>query len=213
MINVLIIDDHRIVLDGIKLLLEDINDISVVGEASTLAQARVVIAQNNPDVILQDISLKRGENGIDFTKEVRKKHPDIKVIALTMHNEQSLIKQMIKNGASGYVLKDVGKQELVDAIRKVYSGSSYYSFSVQETIMSSLNGTTQRPMHLYPKLSKREKEILKLILEEHTTQEIADKLFLSAGTVETHRRNMLNKMGVRNTAGLVRICMEHDLLD
>ncbi|NND31697.1 MAG: response regulator transcription factor, partial [Saprospiraceae bacterium] len=194
-------------------LLEGSEDIKVIGEASNLNDARACIEAERPTVILQDISLRNNENGIAFTKEINGKYPSIQIIALTMHNEPSMIREMIKNGARGYLLKDSSKEELIEALRKVVQGDTYFSGRVQETIMNSLSQGAKSSSGNFPKLSRREKEILMLIVKEFTTAEIAEKLFVSTGTIETHRRNMLSKLGVRNTAGLVRVAYEQGLID
>ena len=164
-----------------------------------------------PDVVLLDINMP-GKNGIDTCKEMLKIAPDTKIVAISMHKESSLIKLMLKNGAKGYVLKNAGQNEIIDAIKDVYSGKTYLDETVNEIIINSVSkNSNQKTQSPFPSLSRREKEILSLILEEFTTQEIAEKLFISFGTVETHRRNMLIKTGARNTAGLVRIAIEYEL--
>ena len=129
-----------------------------------------------------------------------------------MHKESSLIKLMLSNGAKGYVLKNAGQDEVIEAITQVYQGKTYLDDTVNEIIVNTVTKASKKSQQSpFPSLSRREKEILELILEEHTTQEIAEKLFISFGTVETHRRNMLIKTGARNTAGLVRIALEYEL--
>lgn len=129
-----------------------------------------------------------------------------------MHKESSLIKMMLGNDAKGYVLKNAGQDEVIEAIKTVHSGKMYLDEAVNNIVINSVaSRTAAKANNLFPTLSRREKEILLLILDEHTTQEIADKLFISFGTVETHRRNMLIKTGARNTVGLVRIAFEYEL--
>lgn len=212
-IRVLIVDDHKIVRQGLRELLSDVGELEVCDDVATLNEARGAIIKYSPSVILQDISLKNNESGISFTKELKKDYPQIKVIALTMYSEPSMIKGMLRSGAKGYLLKDSSKKELVDAILAVDKGQTYYSGRVQDSIISSFVNNTAGKSQAVPKLSRREKEILSLILEELTTSEIAQRLSLSVGTIETHRRNMLSKLGVRNTAGLVRVAYENGLVD
>ena len=139
-------------------------------------------------------------------------HPQLEIIAISMHKESSLIKLMLSHGAKGYVLKNAGQDEVIEAIKEVYQGKMYLDETVNEIIVNSVSKSLQQSAQSpFPSLSRREKEILELILEEYTTQEIAEKLFISFGTVETHRRNMLIKTGARNTAGLVRIALEYEL--
>ena len=131
-----------------------------------------------------------------------------------MHKESSLIKLMLSKGAKGYVLKNATSEELVTAIKTVYDGKMYLDDTANEIVINTMTNSNKKKNQQqspFPKLSRREKEVLQLILNEHTTQEIADKLFISFGTVETHRRNMLIKTGTRNTAGLVRVALEYEL--
>lgn len=212
MINVLIVDDHELVIEGFKLLLKPESDITVIGHELSGDAAIKNIHTHNPDVILLDINMP-GTNGIDTCKQLLKIQPDLKIVAITMHKESSLIKMMLSNGAKGYVLKNASKEELIRAIKTVHTGSMYLDNTANEIVINTMaNAKKSRDADaLFPKLSRREKEVLILIMNEHTTQEIADKLCIGFGTVETHRRNMLIKTGTRNTAGLVRVTLEYDL--
>ncbi|GAB5476530.1 MAG: response regulator transcription factor [Maribacter sp.] len=212
MITVFIIDDHKMVIEGLKLLLKDEKDIEVVGHEYSAWAAYEVLPKIQPDVVLLDINMPE-INGIDACKHLTALIPNLKIIAITMHKEASLIKMMLANGAKGYVLKNAGKNELVEAIQTVQKGKMFLDEISNEIVINTMSNSKKKNTNaaLFPKLSRREKEVLKLILDEHTTQEIADKLFISFGTVETHRRNMLIKTGTRNTAGLVRIALEYEL--
>jgi DNA-binding NarL/FixJ family response regulator len=151
-------------------------------------------------------------DGLDCTRKVTKKYPDIKIIALTQFDEKRFIKQMIKNGAMGYLLKDSGKDELEQAIRTVAAGEKYFSGRLS-LILINQELKTENKRSLFPKLTEREKEVLNLICKEYSSQEIADKLFISFHTVESHRANLMYKAGVKNTAGLVRWAVENDFVD
>ncbi len=211
MINVFIVDDHKMVIEGLKLLLQNEENIQVVGFALSGDEALEEIPKHEIDVVLLDINMP-GMNGIDTCKKLHKTHPKIKVIAISMHKESSLIKLMLGNGANGYVLKNAGQEEVITAITSVYEGKNYLDDTVSEIVLNALvNKSEQKSKSPFPSLSRREKEILECILDERTTNEIADKLHISFGTVETHRRNMLIKTGARNTAGLVRIALEYEL--
>jgi len=211
MITVFIIDDHKMVIEGFKLLLKNEVDIEVVGHAYDAWAAYEVLPKIQPDVVLLDINMPE-INGIDACKHLTALMPNLKIIAITMHKEASLIKMMLANGAKGYVLKNAGKNELIEAIETVQKGKMYLDDVSNEIVINTMSNSKKKNTNaLFPKLSRREKEVLRLILDEHTTQEIADKLFISFGTVETHRRNMLIKTGTRNTAGLVRIALEYEL--
>ncbi|HBR54854.1 MAG TPA: response regulator transcription factor [Flavobacteriaceae bacterium] len=211
MIHVFIVDDHKMVIDGMKLLLKDEATIKVVGTALNGEEGLVEIPKQPVDVVLLDINMP-GMNGIETCKELLKLNPDLKIVAISMHKESSLIKLMLNNGAKGYVLKNAGQDEVIDAIKTVNEGKMYLDDTVNEIVLNSvLKNGSEKVTSPFPTLSRREKDVLKLILDECTTQEIADKLFISFGTVETHRRNMLIKTGARNTAGLVRTAIEYDL--
>mgnify|MGYP003131323366 FL=1 len=211
MIHVFIVDDHKMVIDGMKLLLKDEATIKVVGTALNGEEGLIEITKQPVDVVLLDINMP-GMNGIETCKELLKLNPDLKIVAISMHKESSLIKLMLNNGAKGYVLKNAGQDEVIDAIKTVNEGKMYLDDTVNEIVLNSvLKNGSEKVTSPFPTLSRREKDVLKLILDECTTQEIADKLFISFGTVETHRRNMLIKTGARNTAGLVRTAIEYDL--
>ena len=214
MINVFIIDDHKMVIDGLQLMLKSVEDIETIGYALNGEDGIAKVKLLQPDIILLDINMD-GLNGIDTCKMLHNECPNCKVIAISMHKESSLIKLMLGNGAKGYVLKNAGQDEVITAIKTVYEGKTYLGESVNDIIINSITQTekSKRISNTFPTLSRRERDVLELILKEYTTQEIADKLFISFGTVETHRRNMLTKTGARNTAGLVRIAIEYNLLD
>jgi DNA-binding NarL/FixJ family response regulator len=215
MIKVLVADDHKMFVDGIESILRNEEDIQVVGKCFDGTTVFAEIEDKDPDVLLLDISLPE-MSGIDVCKRLTATHPKIRVLAVSMHNDASFISEILKNGAMGYILKNTGKAELVTAIKNVYEGKSYFSKEVAETIMQGLvqDGDTKKkssdPQFM---LSEREKEILALIAEEFTTQEIAQKLHLSFKTVEGHRRNLFSKLNVRNAAGLVRVALENNLIN
>lgn len=213
MIRVLIIDDHKMVIDGLELMLASSEGIQTVGAALSAEEGIQQARDLRPDIVLLDINLP-DVNGIEVCKTLKTELPEVKVIALTMHRESSLIKLMLQHGAKGYVLKNAGQDEVLKAIQTVYEGKTYLEETVNEIVIQSLQASGKQPDQSspFPSLSRREREILILILKEYTTQEIADALFISFGTVETHRRNMLIKTGARNTAGLVRIAIEYNLL-
>ncbi len=213
MIRVLIADDHQLVIDGIKLVLSNEADIACIGEATDGLLALALATKTRPDLIILDINMPN-LNGIETCRQIRRSFPDIKILALSMLKEVSLIKLILKNGADGYLLKNSGKEEILNAIRKIHAGEKYFSSEVAALVMESLSKVrVKNKDNPFPKLSRREKQILRLIVDEYTTAEIAEKLFISFGTVETHRRNLLIKLGARNTAGLVRACFEYNLLE
>ena len=213
MISVMIADDHNMFVEGIESLLEGADNIQVVSKCYSGPEVFEKIAETPADVILLDINLP-GMNGIEVCQKINKEYPHVKVLALSMHNEESFVTEILKNGAQGYILKNTGKKELLSAIQAVYNGQSYFSEDVTETIMKSLvnpKSGSKGSTILAPKISRRERDVLDLIVKEYTTQEIADTLFISLKTVESHRRSLLTKLSVRNTAGLVRVALENKL--
>ena len=214
-IRVLIVDDHKIVRVGLRGILQLEPDIEVVGEAEDGNQVLDVLKDNIADVILMDIGMGR-TNGIIATQKTKASFPDIKVIALTMHEEQDNIIRMLEAGASGYLLKNVGREELLAAIHAVVNGDSYFSNSVSATLLKAITNFKERsrtkPTNNNTPLSDREIEVLQLIANEFSNGEIADKLFISIRTVDTHRRNIMEKLQVKNTAGLVKYAIEKALI-
>ena len=212
MIRVYIADDHQVLLDGLKTLLTSFEDIEVVGAGHNGKEAIEFLQSNSVDVILMDINMPE-MNGIDACKIISKEHPEVRIIALSMYNKASFIQQMLKSGAAGYILKNTGQEELVEAIRTVMQGEQYLGKTVSRTLMTSMMGKKKDSQSYIPELTRREKEILELIAQEYTTQEISDELHISLNTVETHRKNLLSKCGVRNSVGLVKVAYERGLLD
>lgn len=212
-IRILVADDHQLVIDGIKLMLSSEPDLVFVAEANNGKEVLKMLKKHPVDVVILDINMPE-MNGVEACKIITEKFPDTRVLALSMLKEASLIKLMLKNGAQGYLLKNAGKAEVIDAIRRIFKGEKYYSEEIFDIIMNSLSGEqAKKEENPFPQISRREKQVLQLIVEEYTTSEIAEKLFISFGTVETHRRNLLIKLGARNTAGLVRTALEYELLN
>lgn len=212
-INILVVDDHKIVRDGILSLLQDEADISIVAQAENGKDALEKIPGLLPHLVLMDINMPV-MNGIECAREITRLFPEIKVLALTMLNELEHIKNMLSAGAKGYLLKNSGKEELVMAIKKVMSGQNYFSDEVKDLIMLEMVKKKTMPGKIIGEkvpLTSRELDILELILQELTNQEIAEKLFISVRTVDAHRRNLLEKTGARNTAGLVKFALENHL--
>lgn len=218
-INLLLADDHRIILSGLHALLNDEPDISVVGQVCDGEDA-LAFVQNNPavDVILMDVRMPN-MNGITATREILALYPKIKVLGLSMFQDDEFIIEMVNAGAKGYLMKHATKVELLDAIRRVARGETYFSQEVMQLVFNKVKGTSnhQSSVPIPPidsqngELTERELEILALISAQMTNQEIVDKLFISPRTVHSHRRNLMQKLGVKNTAGLVRQAMELDL--
>lgn len=213
MINLFIADDHLVLIEGMQSILADQDDMHLLGYALN-GQELLQKLHSYPevDVVLLDVNMPVLD-GMETSKELKKRFPDVKIVVLTMHQEKSFIIKTIRNGADGYVLKSSGHEVLMQAIRRVMNRETYFDPQVTSTVMSSLvPGTNLRQQAFIPRLTKREREILNLIVDEFSTQEIAEKLFISNNTVESHRANLLSKLQVKNTAGLVRVALEKELL-
>ncbi len=211
-IKLLIVDDHQIVRDGVKALLKSSKDIDVIGEASHGLEALEFLkkSKGEVDVIIMDITMPVMD-GVTATKQILKEFPLIKILALSMHDDESHIITMLKQGALGYVLKTTGKSELEHAIARVSEGQSYFSKQTSSKILDYISSGGKRNQKSVTKLTEREKEVLLLIADELTNAEIAEKLFVSHRTVDTHRRNLLQKLNAKNTAGLVKYALQNEL--
>lgn len=213
-ISIIIADDHQIVRDGITAMLDEYEEIRIVGEAANGPEVLELCKKEGIDLIIMDLNM--GEmGGIETTKRVKKEHPGIKVLALTMMKDDQKIRDMIQAGASGYVFKNSGVKDLLEAIETVMEGELYFSDEAVSTLVGNLNKSDaeRKRESEDSELTEREREVLKLICQEYTNKEIGDKLYISVRTVDSHRRNLLQKTGARNTAGLVRYAVEHNLLN
>lgn len=210
MIKVLIADDHQLLIDGIKTTLSDETDIVIAGEANNGQQVIKFLQSNEADVILMDINMPHMD-GLDCTKIVSKDFPAVKIIALSQYAEKRFVKRMVKYGATGYLLKDSGKEEILDAIKTVHNGERYFCKKLSINFMQD-ELQMEKTKNLFPKLTTRETEVLKLICDEFSSQEIAERLFISFYTVENHRANLMAKAGAKNTAGLVRWAVENEFV-
>lgn len=211
--NVAIVDDHKMFRQGVEAMLDDIPELSLAWGASNGKETFDKLKDQVPDVILMDITLGE-ESGITLTEKILETFPEIKVLGLSMHKEDNYIVKILEAGAKGYLLKDAGSEEMVRAIKKVYEGDTYYSSHVTNVLMKHITQGTKpsEKGDLIP-LTSRETEILKLIAEEYSNPEIAQKLFISIRTVDTHRRNLLDKLHAKNTAGLVKYAIKHGLIE
>jgi len=217
-INILLVDDHKLIRDGIKSILKISKHISIVGDCSNGKEAINFLKKNHNkvDIILMDISMPE-LNGIDATEIITKLHPNIKVIALTMHIEEAYLSQMIDAGALGYILKDSTKNNIVEAIESVYNNEKYYSSEVSLKLIDYLlHGEKEKKKKRKPKieyhLSKREIQILTSISKGSTNREIADQLNLSNRTIESHRRSLINKLEAKNSVELISIALKEGLI-
>lgn len=200
-IKLFIVDDHFMVIEGIHSLLQHEKDIEWMGHATNAASCLAFLQQQKPEVILMDINLP-DKSGIDLCREVKELYPAVNVLGLSTFNQQSFIEKMMNNGASGYVIKNATQQELMEAIHAVAKGKQYLSF---DAALALRKPDTQTGA---PVITRREKEVLELIADGMTNNEIARQLFISTTTVDTHRKNLLTKFEAKNTASLIRIAAQ-----
>ncbi|MCK9270405.1 MAG: response regulator transcription factor [Bacteroidales bacterium] len=213
-IKILLVDDHQLMLDGLKTMLTEQDNLLIVGAVANAERALTELTYKNIDVILADINLP-GMDGIEFTRQVTTRYPKVRLVALTMHNESSVINQMIAAGASGFVIKSNSIDELIEAIRQVANGKKFLSPEVQAIVMDNIFRYDDAITKLQPgivQLTQRETEVLNLIAYENSNKEIAEKLFISERTVETHRKNIFAKTKTKSMAGLIRYALEHKLI-
>lgn len=215
MYKILLVDDHEIILDGIKAMLEGQADIVVIGEAKNGMEAVEMATELLPDVIIMDISMPV-MSGIEATKKIKSILPQIKIIALTQHESDTYIMQMLNEGADGYLLKNVKKVVFIDAIHSVLNNKRFLGKHASSVLMDKLLENQKKADPEQEKkalLTPREIEIIKFIVADVSNQEIADKLFISLRTVETHRRNIMSKINVKNVVALVRYAIKNGIAD
>jgi len=203
MIKIAIVDDHKMFRDGLKAILNEHQNLEVIWSTADTESTLAAISKDLPDVILMDITLG-SESGITLTKLLLEQYGNTKILAISMHHEDSYIVKILETGAAGYLLKDAGGAEMINAIHTVYEGGTYYSSHVSQVLISHITrGTKPSDKNMINPLTKREREILTLIASQYSNPEIAKELFISIRTVDTHRRNLLEKLNAKNTAGLV----------
>jgi two-component system nitrate/nitrite response regulator NarL len=211
MINILIADDHEIFTEALVMLLSDSDDVRVIGTAPEGGLA-LQLLDRHPEahVVVLDVSMP-SMDGVEVLRELRRRRSTIPVLMLTQELSPGVIVRALRAGAAGYVLKTAGREEFLRAIRDVAEGRQYISPAAKDLLLASITG---RDSHTGPpRLTRRERDVLKLIVAGRTTNHIAAELFISSNTVETHRRNLLQKLGLPNAAALVRYAVEHGLVD
>jgi DNA-binding NarL/FixJ family response regulator len=208
-ITVFLADDHRVLRDGLRVLLDSQDDIEVVGEAENGNQAIEGIIQLKPNVAVMDITMPE-LNGIDAARTIHDSLPEIGIVILSIHSDLEHIFRALQAGAQGYLLKESAGSEVISAVRAVYLGRRYLSPSVRDTVMEAhmQNRQVQSPLDL---LSMREREVLQLTVEGHSSATIAEKLGLSSKTIETYRSRLMGKLGVRDLPELVRFAIKHGI--
>ena len=215
-IKITFADDHSIVRDGLRSLFKSEPEFQVVGEASDGAEAISLIEKCRPDVAVLDISMPN-VTGVEAARIVKKDFPETKILILTIHENEEYIQEMILAGADGYVLKDAGKKEIFEAVHAIADGGTYFSSHVSKVLLDGLVRRT-RNREQFPgsgdnRLTNREIEILRMIAEGLTSKQIADRLFLSVTTVNTHRTNIMKKLDIHETVGLVKYAIQKKLIE
>jgi DNA-binding NarL/FixJ family response regulator len=204
--KILLVDDHTILLDGVKSLLKQEEDLQVVGQASSAEAALEFLKKQDVDLIITDYSMP-GMDGLSLLNTVKRIAPSTKIILLSMHDEVHLVKEILKAGVNGYVLKKDTHKELLNAIHDVRNGKVYLSSDVNKMLIMNLNNPDEGKL-----LTDREREILKLIAKEYTNKNIAEELFISERTVETHRKNIFKKTGTNSLVGLMKFAYANNLI-
>jgi DNA-binding NarL/FixJ family response regulator len=209
-ITILLADDHDVVRRGMKMLLEDEEGIQVIGEASDGLDAIEKVKTLMPNVVILDLTMPK-MNGIEAAKVISEEYPAVKILIFSMHHNKEYIVKSVENGASGYLLKDTGKDELLRAIKVVSEGRKYFPPEISEVIIDELlaktSGTQEETRPIFEKITPKEKQILGMIVQGYNSREMADKLFLSIRTVDNHRANMMKKVKAKNTADLVKMAI------
>lgn len=208
--KIVLVDDHQMLIDGLSAILSANDSIEII---KTYTNGNLLLEELEtlqPDIILTDISMPEMD-GYELTKRIKRSYPEIKIIALSMSGNIADINKMLDVGISGYVLKNVGNQELIEAIQKVAQGKMHFSDDVTEVMVKNKHSKPDNENE-HAKLTERELEILKLIVQELNNAEIADKLFISERTVETHRKNMIRKFNTKTIVGLIKYAMDHKLI-
>jgi DNA-binding NarL/FixJ family response regulator len=217
--RIIVADDHSVVRSGLRLLLQSSPDFTVVAEAENGEEAVALVDRHKPDVVIMDISMPK-LNGIEATGLMKQSNPDLKIIILTVHEDEEYVYQMLRAGASGYVLKSAGKKEIFAAIRSALSGDRFFSPGISKLIIEGFirRDKEQRPgqeqpvTHSSQPLTRREVEVLQYIAQGFTNKKIAEALFLSIRTINTHRTNLMQKLDIHDTARLVRYAIETGLV-
>ena len=210
-IRILIIDDHGLMRAGLRALLEDELDLQVVGEGENGEEALRLTGELQPDILLLDIGMP-GIDGIEATRRLKRLNPQIRVLILTVYEEESLLREAIRAGAAGYILKRAAEEELVTAIRAVWRGDTYIHPAVTRYLLKDLSPSTSSKKEALDELTPREREVMGYILRGYTNRQIAESLYISIRTVEGHRASIFGKLGLKNRVELVEFAEKHGLM-
>jgi two-component system nitrate/nitrite response regulator NarL len=204
--KIFIVDDHQMVLDGINLMLDGLPEFEVVGQSTRPLDVPEILQRSPADVLITDIGMPE-MSGVELSRVLKKRFPNLKILALSMFGDSQIIAEMIDAGVSGYILKSSGKKELIEALTKIVEGQNYFGQDITLQLMQSFKRNQEES-----KLTDREIEIIRMIEQDMTTREIADSLFISERTVETHRKNILNKTNTQTVVGLLKYAYERKII-
>jgi two-component system, NarL family, response regulator NreC len=213
LIRIVIADDHSLIRQGIRSVLEDVQDIKVVGEAEDGHAARSLVERLKPDVLIIDINMP-GLTGIQVTEQLTALNTSTRIVILSMYSDEEVVHQALHSGAKGYLLKRSVIEELALAIRSVHAGNAYFSPEIAHLVLAGYltPESENSEQSAFEKLTSREREVLKLVAEGHTNKDIAEQLVISVKTVEKHRASVMEKLGVNDLPGLVRVAIKHNLI-
>jgi DNA-binding NarL/FixJ family response regulator len=213
-IRIVLVDDHQMFRDGVKSVLSDEENMEVVGEVGNGNDLFELLKSNTPDLIITDISMPE-ISGIEVTKYVSENYPDIKILILSMHTNEEFITKALSSGANGYLPKDTSMNELLDAINTIYKGDNYFNRNISDTILKSIIDKSKNNQNnsKNEKLTKREKEVVQLVVDGLTNKEIADKLFISIRTVDSHKNNVMQKLKLKSSVELVKYILKNNIID
>ncbi len=207
-INIILVDDHQMFRDGVKSVLSDEENIHIVGEVGSANDLYALLKNTTPDVIITDISMP-DISGIEVARYVSENYPQVKILILSMHSNEEFITKALSVGANGYLPKDTSMSELLKAINAIYNGENYFNKSISDTILKSL--INKQKGSSVKALTNREKEIINLVVEGLTNKEIADKLFISVRTVDSHKNNIMQKLNLKSSVELVKYAIKNNL--
>ncbi|WLR51340.1 response regulator transcription factor [Bacillus tianshenii] len=212
-IRVIVADDHAIVRSGLEMMVNEQEDMEVVGSASTGDEAITAAEELSPDIIVMDLNMPPGKNGLIATKVIKSRFPEVKVLILTMHDDREYIFRVLQAGASGYLLKSAEDMDLITAIRTVYNGEAYLYPKATKILIESYMEKVSEGEESFQSLSPREQEVLSYIAKGYSNKEIGEILYLSVKTIETHRAKIMEKLQLRTRPELVKYALKHGLLD
>ncbi len=210
MTRILIVDDHQMFIDGLSALLADHDDFKVVKETNSGAEALAILESNEIDLMITDLSMP-GMSGLELVKTVKVKYPCIKILVLSMYNDRETVGEILIAEAEGYILKNTGKDELLTALRRIMNENTFYSHEVLSLMFEKLKKDKKKEDAI-KELTERELEVLNLIIQENSSEEIAESLFISRRTVDSHRKNIMQKTKAKTLVGLIKFAYQNDLI-